>query len=129
MAKVSRRKLIGAAAAAPLALQFGAQENPRKSIDPIIAQAAAWISEHERRDALMREWQDLEVALSERCKVGVRDRFEALFFQGGMPPKPLSSEFLSARGHFRQERLLSLGSSPDGIAGEQAGMPSYGASV
>ena len=53
MAKVSRRKLIGAAAAAPLALQFGAQENPRKSIDPIIAQAAAWISEHERRDALI----------------------------------------------------------------------------
>jgi hypothetical protein len=72
--KFSRRKLILGAAAARLALG-SVKAAPAKAMspraakaDPIIPKVRAWAAEHDARDAMMREWQDLEVALCDRIK-------------------------------------------------------------
>jgi hypothetical protein len=72
--KISRRKLIVGATAARLALgsvkTAPAKEMPPRAAkaDPIIPKVRAWMAEHDARDAMMREWQDLEVALCDRIK-------------------------------------------------------------
>lgn len=78
MPKICRRKLIVGVAAAPLALSGarakpGSAEGSRASPiaptskpDPVLARAAAWIAERDAIDAMMREWQELEVALCEK---------------------------------------------------------------
>jgi hypothetical protein len=79
MAKISRRKLIAGAAATPLALTGVAHATPAKSrreahtppvskSDPIVAKVAAWIADRDAINAMMREWQDWEVALCARIK-------------------------------------------------------------
>jgi hypothetical protein len=82
MASLSRRKLIAAAAVAPLAgAVSGAHAPPFSAIaapkvdatrrskpDPLLARTAAWIAERDAIDAMMHEWQDQETALCERIK-------------------------------------------------------------
>lgn len=80
MAKISRRKLIAGAAATPLALNGAAHaakpgraEAPHTSprapdADPVVAKVTAWIAERDAIDAMMREWQDWEVALCAKIK-------------------------------------------------------------
>jgi len=80
MAKISRRKLIAGAAAAPLALNGAAHaakpgraEAPRTGTtsppDPVVAKAAAWMAAYDAREALIREWQHQETALFAKVKV------------------------------------------------------------
>lgn len=78
MSKLTRRKLIAGAAAAPLA---GAAVNgaahaaptphrakPPPNPDPIVAKVAAWMAAYDAREALIREWQDHETALYAKVK-------------------------------------------------------------
>mgnify|MGYP000048559831 CR=1 FL=1 len=80
MPKLSRRKLIVGAAAAPLALNGAAHaakpgraEAPCASAltskpDPVVAKAAAWMAAYDAREALLREWQHQETALFTKVK-------------------------------------------------------------
>ncbi len=76
MAKISRRNVI-AAAAATLALNDDAHGAKPGSVltrigapntDPVVARVSAWIAERDAIDAMMREWQDWEVALCDKIK-------------------------------------------------------------
>jgi hypothetical protein len=81
MAKFSRRKLIGGGAAAALALNGAAHARQDRADagrmpptalaskpDPVLARVTAWIADRDAIDAMMRQWQDQEVALCETCK-------------------------------------------------------------
>lgn len=93
MAKLSRRKLIAGAAAAPLALNGAAHAalaeasrdfSPRAAKpDPIVAKAAAWMAEHDRRDAMMLEWRNWESALCDKIKGTPMGLTEAM--RSGLP--------------------------------------------
>jgi hypothetical protein len=67
MAKLSRRKLIAGAVAAPLVLDGAASTS-----DPIVAAVAAWLIERAAHDAMAEEWGDFESKLiaKTRDKVG-----------------------------------------------------------
>lgn len=74
MSKLTRRKLITAAALAPLALNGAApgraeaRTSPAPNPDPIVAKVAAWMAAYDAREALLREWQDHENALFAKVK-------------------------------------------------------------
>jgi hypothetical protein len=65
MAKLSRRRLIAAAAAAPLG---GAAGAPARKIDPVLGKVRAWIAAKDAQDRLVRDWQDLERRLCDRIR-------------------------------------------------------------
>lgn len=67
MAKLSRRSILIAAAAAPLARPAEAAK-PKAAPDPIVPAAAAWIALNKRREAAIRKWQRLETALFAKAK-------------------------------------------------------------
>jgi hypothetical protein len=70
MASPSRKEIAGSAdpqlmrgahkRVASHDVEEGAASPP--SLDPVVAKVAAWIAEYERREALVREWQDAEAA-------------------------------------------------------------------
>jgi hypothetical protein len=78
MSKLSRRKLIAGAAAAPLALNGAAHAGKSGSAqvsrpapptpDPVVDKVTAWIKDRDAIDAMMREWQDWEMALCAKIK-------------------------------------------------------------
>lgn len=77
MPKLSRRKFIAGAAAAPLALDSAAHAQPAvlappraiaSKPDPIVAKVAAWMADYDAREAMIRRWQDWESALCEKAR-------------------------------------------------------------
>jgi hypothetical protein len=79
MAEISRRRLIAGAAAAPLAINGAThmvpaklgrevRTSPASKSDPVVAKVSAWIADRDAIDAMMREWQDWEVALCAKIK-------------------------------------------------------------
>ncbi|MGE3583123.1 MAG: hypothetical protein AB7J28_17120 [Hyphomonadaceae bacterium] len=79
MAKLSRRKLIAGAAAAPLAGALNGPAHaapgrvaprtpPTAKADPVVAKVEAWIAERDAIDAMLEEWADLESALCDKIK-------------------------------------------------------------
>lgn len=79
MSKLSRRKVIAGAAAAPLAgavkdaeaaphVKAAAKAATPAEADPAVAKVAAWIAERDAIDAMTMEWQDLESALCEKIR-------------------------------------------------------------
>lgn len=79
MSKLTRRKLIAGAAAAPLVLNGAAHATPEEGRptprtspapkpDPVVAKVAAWMAERDAIDAMMEEWAELEVALFDKLK-------------------------------------------------------------
>lgn len=63
MAKLSRRRVIAGAVAAPIVLS-GAAPKP----DPIVAAVAAWQAERDEHDAMSDEWVKLEVKLMAKTR-------------------------------------------------------------
>jgi hypothetical protein len=79
MAKLSRRKLIAGAAAAPLAGALNGaahaapgrgapRTSPAPLADPVVAKVDAWMAAYDAREALIQEWQDHENVLFEKVK-------------------------------------------------------------
>lgn len=71
MAKLSRRKLIAGAAAAPLAGTVNETTRPaakRAKADPVVKHVAAWMAERDHHDAMALEWSDLESKLARKTR-------------------------------------------------------------
>ena len=76
MSKLTRRKLITAAAVAPLALNGTAPGReawctspaPTSKPDPVVVTVAAWMADRDAIEVMMREWQDWEAALCDKIK-------------------------------------------------------------
>ncbi|MFN3465296.1 MAG: hypothetical protein ACK4X1_14600 [Terricaulis sp.] len=72
MAKLSRRKLIAGAAAAPLAGSLNGkttrQASKRAKVDPVVKHVAAWMAERDHHDAMALEWSKLESKLERKTR-------------------------------------------------------------